>query len=420
MLLNNIKSLFKSSPLWMIFILAAQFAGVIIIMLAYSVYYNNRYELEASEYEGKRFLLTAGGSSEDVPLSEKVRNAFPEILSGYEDILEECRISSFLSDENGEVLTQQEMQLQHSIMTLPILTFFSVKDGRYVLIEDPPERYIEGRNLNEEDFTSGEHVCVVSREVRDTYGDTLDLCGQKYKIVGWEKEGLDELHHLNFFSRYMLRIPAEALPESVTKVEINISFKKVLLSEDYKILGDRFKEAFGSTVSDMSEGHTINIDAVKSIFIVWPSDISETEGHTINIDAVKSLKTMMLAVLFMAFVSACNSVKFFGYMLEKRRKTTGIYLICGAKRSKAAGIYIKEAFLLQATATAAGFLVYLKLILPRMFAKYEYLEMIFEDVSDCVLLVVAYSALVLAASFISVTVNVYRTPIQIVKKTYGK
>ncbi len=396
MLLNNIKSLFKSSPLWMIFILAAQFAGVIIIMLAYSVYYNNRYELEASEYEGKRFLLTAGGSSEDVPLSEKVRNAFPEILSGYEDILEECRISSFLSDENGEVLTQQEMQLQHSIMTLPILTFFSVKDGRYVLIEDPPERYIEGRNLNEEDFTSGEHVCVVSREVRDTYGDTLDLCGQKYKIVGWEKEGLDELHHLNFFSRYMLRIPAEALPESVTKVEINISFKKVLLSEDYKILGDRFKEAFGSTVSDMSE------------------------GHTINIDAVKSLKTMMLAVLFMAFVSACNSVKFFGYMLEKRRKTTGIYLICGAKRSKAAGIYIKEAFLLQATATAAGFLVYLKLILPRMFAKYEYLEMIFEDVSDCVLLVVAYSALVLAASFISVTVNVYRTPIQIVKKTYGK
>ncbi len=385
MVLKNIRTLFKTTPFLYIFLLLSQTAGIIVIMFAYSVYMNNQYSLDASRVDGQKFEVKILNSGEEGELAGELKAAFPEILNGYDEILDRCEVVVA-----NAVKTEDEQGYNPDISMI-----FAVKDGKYAIADDLPSKYVEGKIFSEEDINSDKAICIVSLEVYQEYGDTLTIGDDTYTVVGREKEGVDDLNSSMCFGLEEIRIPLEAFPSSINEVGIKIYFNRVLTSREYKDLGERFDTAFGY-IGEM------------------------TEGYEVKIDTDKSLKTMMLAVVFMGLVSAYSSIKFYGYILEKRRKTTAIYLVCGATKGAAGRLYMLEVLLLQAITTVLGILIYMKLVLPNIYEKYKYLALIFEDNNDCYKLVLIYSVLVLAVSFVAIVVNVWRTPIQTLKGNYKK
>ena len=387
MVLKNIRTLFKTTPFLYVFLVLAQVAGVMVIMFAYSVYMNNQYSLDASRVDGQVFKAQIINTGEEGKLAKEIKDAFPEILNGYENVIEECSISSTV---NGEGVTETP-----DGKILMIGTLFSVSDAKYATVTELPEIHVEGRLISTEDMNSGKYVCVVSKEMHDEYGDVVKIGSDEYEVIGWEKDGLSDINRAHYFTLDPCRIPLEAFPDAVTEVDIIIYFNRVLTSKEYKDLGDRFSSSFGY-ITEM------------------------TEGYEVKLDTEKSLKTMMRSVVFMGLISAYSSIKFYGYILEKRRKATAIYLVCGATKGAAGRLYMSEVLLIQAITTVSGILIYMKLVLPNIYEKYKYLALIFEDNSDCYKLVLIYLVLVLAVSFVAIVANVWRTPIQTLKRNYKK
>lgn len=183
-------------------------------------------------------------------------------------------------------------------------------------------------------------------------------------------------------------MPLEVIPENVDTAKISIYFTKVLTADDYKNLNTAFSETFGSDILVM------------------------TEGYEVNNEVVDSLKTMMIAVFFMALISAYSNIKIYNYLMEKRKNMTAVYLVCGAIGLRACGIYLGEVVISQLICTLLGMWLFKIAVIPALLDKYIWVEVIFES-TRYYKLVLIYVVVVAVISVLTVWINTLKTPMQI-------
>lgn len=382
MAVKNINLFIKNNTLLFVFLCITQIISVTIILFAYGVYLNNQYTLNTDLSRQSSFNVKFPEEQYmEKECGQKVKDAFPELLMNYEAILDSCWIESNLIVDTEQVVFN---------------SVFGISEGKFTYYDGYENLLsaIEGRWFSDEELNSGENVCIVSRELWETYGDTIVINDLEYSVVSMGRK--DEEIHTSYGSMAALSglincMPAESIPDDGVVVSIDINFTRPITRSEYENLTEIFQQTFGYGVLKFSDFYVVSAD----------------ENAT--------AKTMMTISIFLSILSSYCICMIYKFVLDKRLKMTAIYQICGSTPWKAAKIYLKELFLIQICCVVLGLVSFWYILKPKVSQQYIWFEIIYGD-WKCFLFLGIYIVLVWFSSIMMIKNEIRKTPIVMLKR----
>lgn len=395
---KNLRNFLRSHPLIFISISAAQIVAIIILMFSYGIYINSKQEINASNYEGQKYSVEFNVSENANPENAaKLKKVLPEILDCYSGLIESCSVESVIpcedADGNYDYSSRED--------NIYFRTFFTFEDGRYKNLEIIPEKYLEGRKLSDDDENGNQPVCVVTRSVAEKTGDKVRIGDVDYEVVGVENFGADGEYETYEYIKMVeyfkyekaLLVPFRQIPENATLMNVEILFDRVITVSEYKYINGIFGDAFGSDI------------------------LSLPAGHRVDYDEEKVFQSMIFIVLILGCLAAHSMVGVYGYILKKREKQTGIFLVCGARKQDIVKAYVLEMSVQLLFFSCIGYFLFQKLLRRKLDLRYKWFYSIFvEEIDDCVKLLAIFIAIVICITSVNIIRIVKKSPISIIKK----
>ena len=118
----------------LVYVILVQIISIIIILLSYGIVYDNKYQTHSEEESEKTFevIMPINYYRPSVDMSV-IKEAFPEVLSDYEDIIENAFVGSYgildsplTSEEREEIGIEQG-----SSMAVDLWSHFDFENGKY-------------------------------------------------------------------------------------------------------------------------------------------------------------------------------------------------------------------------------------------------------------------------------------------------
>lgn len=375
--IKNIKLLLNEKGiLWAM--IGCVFMSGIMISFSCGIYYNY-----TTEYLASNSLLTnlVIGFEEDKENNHYVTK----------EMLDRCllQFSSDITEKAGCFLVMP--MIENGIHTE---CRFSIKDGKFASGENTKENFIRANwvdaYFSEEQEREGELVALIydktgiqnktpvtDRLLQKGENGYIRLQGRNYRIIGTQKVVTDSV-----------LVPYASLDKNT-----------VLGQEGLTIM---FRTAF--TRAQYEEAVNILKKEMGELAIIPP--LEKTDN-----DQIQIAMTMAVIAVLITSVISFNFIILYLYMLDKRKRQMGIFLLCGMSRYRAAGIYIAESILLSVTAFCLGMLAFHILIRPFLYPVYHYLEGFYTG-KAYLLIFVVYCV---ASSFMlgtAVAVHVLKKPIR--------
>lgn len=229
---KNLRNFMRSHPIIFMSISIAQIVAVIVVMFSYGIYINSRQEINSSRYEGQKysveFNVSENANSENVA---KLKEKLPEIFNSYSGLIESCLVESIIPCEDAD----GNYDYNSLADNIYFKSFFTVGDGGYKNLEIIPEKYLDGRKLNDDDENGNQPVCVVTRSVAEKTGDKVRIGDVDYEVVGVENLGVDGEYDTYGFikmSEYFkyekaLLVPFKQIPENAALMKVEILFNRL-------------------------------------------------------------------------------------------------------------------------------------------------------------------------------------------------
>lgn len=271
---------------------------------------------------------------------------------------------------------------------------FSIKGGKFASGENTKENFIRANwvdaYFSEEQEREGEPVALIydktgiqnktpvtDRLLQNGENGYIWLQGRNYRIIGTQKVVTDSV-----------LVPYASLDKntSLGREGLTIMFRTAFTREQYEEVANILKKEMGELV------------------IIPP--LENTDNAQLQI----AMTMVAIAVLITSVISL-NFIILYLYMLDKRKRQMGIFLLCGMSRYRAAGIYITESILLSVTAFCLGMLAFHFFILPFLYPVYHYLEGFYTG--ETYLLI--FAVYCMASSFVlgmAIAVHVLKKPIR--------
>lgn len=384
MILRNLNIFIKNNRILFTLLVVTQIAAVVIILFCFGIYRNNQYRLSEGDAQNYQFDLMFHSEGGSVVEFSRIKDALIEIAEKYDDVIDNvmidgrCEIEEDLEplivgtyrNENGKVYVSSSFEYTEKGL---------VKGGRYknLLLS------LNGRYFTDEELSNGARVCVASNYVYKVHSDFWTIEGVQYEVIGHENyiEGTDNFYWdgLAFLFPYM------SVPDGTDMEVISLVLKRPLLRSEY----DELLMSFRSVVSEE--------EAKASDFIA------------VEIDEKATMRTMMLASVFMSFISAFAVCLIYRYMLARRVKTTAIYRICGCTVLKSAVIYIGEMMTVLAVSCMVGSFLFELLVEPLLEKSYTWFTVIYKS-NACYLLVLLYFVMVSVIAAAMILQSCRQTP----------
>lgn len=204
-----------------------------------------------------------------------------------------------------------------------------------------------------EQETKGVYVALAGTSFGKEEGDTVRLQEKEYQVIG-----------IQSWSANRLLLPWASLADDTKLSEdgITLVFDTAYTEEQYREVDEVFSREMGDT---------IHVPVLE-----------KGEGSP-----KKFTGTMLLSAVLMSAVIAVDFSLLYLYILEKRRRQYGIFVLCGMKKSRVFAMCMTECMLCVLPLFLTGTLVFHMAVLPWMEEVYRYLSGIYSpDVYAALLL----------------------------------
>lgn len=257
-------------------------------------------------------------------------------LENAKELQSNCRTYS-VSIFDGESLDAQMKKLYEKYADM-LTDYYAVmnngNDRIYCEYIRPSDNIIQnGKNFSENDFKDGKKQMLfadysgMTDKKKYKIGEQYELLGEQYEIIGVSYKDV-------------LIIPYGSL-----KDKSQISEVYMVLNTDLKSV---YQDVFLQDVMDI-----FNADSVST-----PSAYSmSTYSSTINYVATFGV-IIIIAVI--------NIIYLYSYIMNKRKKETAVFRLCGCSLGKTASMYLTEILFLSAVSYAVAVLIHLVAVMPLM------------------------------------------------------
>ncbi len=258
-------------------------------------------------------------------------------LEDTKELQTECRTYS-INIENSENLDEQMKKLYDKYSDQLERYYAVMENGNdkiYCEYTRPSDDIIKnGRNFSESDFKNGKKQILypdydfTSDKKKHKIGEQYNLSGEQYKGIG------------TIYNTDMMMIPYSSLENKSQISEVDMVFNTDLTGVYQDVFVEDVQKIF-------------NIDSVN-----MPSAYStSTYQSTINYVATFGV-IIVIAVI--------NIIYLYSYIMNKRKKETAVFRLCGCSLGKTALIYLTEILFLSAVSYAAAVLIHLVAVMPLM------------------------------------------------------
>lgn len=189
----------------------------------------------------------------------------------------------------------------------------------------------------------GAYAALAGTALGKTEGGTVTLQGKEYQVIGtqsWEEDS------------YLLPWASLADDTKLSEDGITLVFDTAYTEEQYREVDEVFSRKMGDTV------HVPVLE--------------KGEGSP-----KKFTGTMLLSAALMSAVIAVDFSLLYLYILEKRRRQYGIFMLCGMGKGRVLVMCVTECMLCVLPFFLAGILVFHMAMLPWMEGAYRYLSGIY-------------------------------------------
>lgn len=391
MVINNFRKFVKSHPGMFFLISFAQVASILVIMFSYGVFINSKQGIDDLSYEGQTYALSFNLSDETNENNiEKLKEVLPELLEKYSRQIEKCTVMTLIpvEDEDGNY------DYNDMIENLYFMSSFRVEDEKYENVEMVPEEFLEGRGIGDKDENTENPVCVVTRNIAENPGAKVNINDVEYEVVGVSKFDSDDVNAVRYFTTdKMMMVPFRYIPDNSKIFRISIRFNMVILSSEYEYMNKLMSDTFGNDITGLPEGYRVDYDE-KKVF-----------------------QSMMLIVAILGVLAADSMIAIYTYILKKREKETGIFLVCGASKRDIIKIYVVEMSLQLISFSVLGYVFFQFLIRRWLDLRYKWFHYIFtEKIEDCRKLVVIFVVFVIVFTSSNIIWRIKKSPIKIIKR----
>ena len=309
--LRNIKSSFRGYRSIYALLLVSQLVAVIILFFVYGTI--TSYNIKKEEKRMGETHIYARFEEHVSVIS--VREILPEILSQMEDRME----YSFID-------------ITSPYDDLEITCIMEYHNGRYSVPSDPfpDDRLVSGRYIDEEEMNDGSKVAFayfdkMSIEEGEIFqiGDTCDLFGEKYEIVGVIEGGIHP----------RVTIPLNSCTEDMKTRWVSVTFYEFPTMSDYNIFKDTITRYYGSNA-------TFN------------------DFEPVELDDFISYNSVIALSLAIGVIAALDTILVYNFLMKKRRKQMAVFGIEGATRIQQIGIWEIEILIITILTTLAGVAIF--------------------------------------------------------------
>lgn len=387
MILNNIKTFIKFNPILFALFIVAQIIGVLMLLSAYGIYFNNEYELENNAALEKQIYISfyQDDVEQNKELVRSIKENFPQILDDFVGYLSYVNLYGTLSCKHNEESPQFSFQ-----------TEFDYDGKSYLNVPEllPDSRFLNGEWFTDDDLNSGALKCIVGMtgaEIDAFAADKLEIGETKYEIIGRPIDNIDLITETSNFAAD-INIPLESMPEETMLEGMTVVFDRALTATEYNSFMAKLNSAMGDHIE------------------------AATDFYVATIDDKNRLKNMMIIVALIALLSAYSTCKIYKYILDSRLKETAVFMITGAKTRQILFMYFGEIVVLQIISNFCGLALFKTVAMKILVTKFVWLELVFSKHYEIILI-----AIYLAVTFTIAAVNVYKcirhTPIEALKKS---
>lgn len=309
--LKNIKSFVQTEKMIFILVLLCIISSSFIINFSYGLYQNYHVIREEEESDLYEFEISFNNDlSDNYASKDKIKQVVLSFSDSLNDSIDMYMITPHIEEIPAETYGTTFIR-------------FCVKDSKISpckLFEENMEQYgtlVSGEYFTEEQENNGENVVLVFddegslnslTEKLKSSNDTILFQDKEYKIVGVQK-------------MHPIIVPFDSLNGDTPINFISFHFIKPLTRTQY----DEIKEKVLLTFGDIA--------------VVPDLDIPESENYYLY-------NTIIAISILIAILSSINFAVLYQYILSKRRKTLGVFMLCGCTRLKALKVFLSECMLI--------------------------------------------------------------------------
>lgn len=224
---------------------------------------------------------------------------------------------------------------------------FTLQDGRAAICQvfgdNLYKNHMADVYFTPEQEREGAYAALAGTALGETEGGTVTLQGKEYQVIGtqsWEEDG------------YLLPWASLAGDTKLSENGITLGFDTAYTEEQYRETAEIFSREMGE--------------------MVHVPVLEKGEGSP-----KKFTGTMLLAAALMSAVIAVDFSLLYLYILEKRRRQYGIFMLCGMGKGRVLAMCVTECMLCVLPFFLVGIYVFHMAVLPWMEGTYRYLSWIY-------------------------------------------
>lgn len=173
-----------------------------------------------------------------------------------------------------------------------------------------------------------EYVARVSKMLTDKIGDTIEIAGNSYEIVGK-------------YNSDMPQVPINALSEQCIVRSVQINLNGIPMHEDSKGYDKKIVDLFGS----QALSH---------------------QPETIDLLEIQKNNFMIIGTIFVTVLIIINAILCYVYILKNRKRWLAVMRICGAEEKHCAILYLLEMMSINIICSFVGMNLFVFLIYGKM------------------------------------------------------
>lgn len=336
---KNILSFIKTEKMIFVLMILCVISSSFIINFSYGLYQNYHVIKEEEESDLYEFEITFNNDLNDSFASKiKTKETVLSFSDSLNDAIDMYMVSPYIEEIPADTYGM-------------IYIRFCIKNGKISpcnLFKENMNKYgtlVSGNYFSDEEEMNGANVVLVFDDEGNINSLTDKLKINNDTILFQEKEysiiGVQKMHPVI--------VPFNSLKDDTPVNSLLFHFVKPLTRTQYDEIKDKVSANFGDIAS------------------IPELDIPESENYYLY-------NTIIMISILIAVLASINFAVLYQYILSKRRKTLGIFRLCGCTKFKVLRIFLSECMFITIPTFALTSLCYDKLVLPVLAKHFEYIE----------------------------------------------
>lgn len=363
---NNIKSLIKTSKMFVFLLIFIQLMSVVVIFSTYGII--NNYSVKLNEIEGSIYQYEIY-SLEDDPYQKR-----EDILAFYDNVLPvvEKKLRHF--GVEGKTYSNK---LEHGGM---LLAYGEYREG--IICPSGIQKSLKGHNFTDEQVLNGEKVVIISQDFKyENVGSYIDFDGEDYKLIKIYRG----------FDPYLVLFPFSALPKDAQIGVCYLTLNSPLTRTEHEAVYEISKRYLGSV------------------------NFPEFDGIE-NESEYRVYRNMIFVLIAIVTICGINYCIIYQYLIKRNRSAFAVIRICGCKRGRAVFGYVLEMLIESAALFGIGMLIFKKWLLNGVIAKYFEYATYYYDTHTYWFCFAVYMAVLFVIYLIQIIGYVKVTPAKLMKE----